>query len=167
MPKSKQEKNMSFIGVGGWNIISRREYKWQFCPQFWYESFSAHNPVLWLAAGGGSRALIGPAMMGPRPRRDLESRLWPLCVSQAAPDIGSVLEIISPALNIFMWERDLATWSSKWREWVRFAGQGKCFSVFKLEAVSGVWSNIGPVLESAIIIRWLCHISRTWSSKPR
>ena len=129
--------------------------------------FFTHNPVLWLAANGGSRALIGAAMMGPRPRRDLESRLWPFCVSQAAPDYGSVSEIISPALNIFMWERDLATWSREWREWVRFAGQGKCFSVFKLEAVSCVWSDIGPVSESAIIIRWLCHTSRAWSSKPR
>ena len=80
---------------------------------------------------------------------------------------GACWKILVPALNIFMWERDPATWSSGWTERVRFAGQGKCFSVFQLKAVSGVWSDIGPVSESAIIIRCLGQTSRTWSSKPK
>ena len=112
--------------------------------------FSAHNPGLGLAAGGGSSALIGPDRLGPRPRRDPESRVWPLCVSQAAPDIGSVLENISSCFKYFYvrtWPRNLIQRVNRESE---ICGARKVFQCFPVEGsvrcLEWYWAS-----------EWVCH----------
>ena len=131
-------------------------------------SLLAHNPGFWLAAGGGTWALIGPARPGGRgPQAPGRAECDHGGVSVLAPpDRGSVSrKYWSTALNIFMWERDPATWSEE--RVSEICGARKVFQCFQ------VWGRVW-CLEwywagslSAIIIRCLGQTSRTWSSKPK